>query len=181
MDPFKKKILRRLKSKCYDLEKELEHVESIYNDSLPLFIQEVNSYCDLNKIKNPLTDIIDDTDQKNKKKTLSNDFRFVYREIAKKTHPDINPENENSLQLYRNAVKAKNNNDINKIICIAKDLNIDINSFKYSDISKIERSLEETEAKIKEITSSYPYVWFFADSKKRPDVIAGFTFKMCNS
>jgi hypothetical protein len=181
LDLYKKKLLRRLKSKCHSLGKELEHVELIYNDALPLFIKEVNLYCASNKIENPLNNLDSDQDKKNKKESLSDDFKFVYRQIAKKTHPDVNTEDEFSLKLYRSAVKAKNDNDINEIISIAKDLNIDINTFKYSDITKIERSIENTEAKIKKITTSYPYVWFFSNSKKRPDIIAGFTFKMCNS
>ena len=181
MDLYKKKLLRRLKSKCHSLGKELEHVELIYNDALPLFIQEVNLYCVSNNIENPLNNLDDNQQKTSKQESLSKDFKFVYREIAKKTHPDVNTEDEISLKLYRSAVKAKDNNDINEIISIAKDLNIDINTFRYSDIEKIERSIENTEAKIKQITNSYPYVWFFASSKKRPDIIAGFTFKMCNS
>lgn len=180
MDLYKTKILRRLKFKCSELQEELDYVQCIYNEAVPSFCSEVEVFCKENNIKNPL-DSLDDEEKEKKKEEFTDNIKHVYREIAKKTHPDVNESSVNSLDLYRNASKAKKNNDIHEIISIAKDLKIDINNLKYSEISKIERSIENTEAKIKQITNSYPYVWFFSSDKKRPDIIAGFTLKMCNS
>ena len=180
MDQYKLKLIRQLKAKCSEINQELETVESFYNQAVPLFCAEVSSYCEDNKIKNPLDDI-KDKKQEEDKDELSSDIKSVYRKIAIKTHPDkVGADNE-SINLYQDATEAKKKSKIYKIISIAKDLKIDIYNFEYDEIKKIERSIEKTEVEIKKITNSYPYVWFFSSVKKRPEIIAGFTLKMCNS
>ena len=180
MDQYKLKLIRKLKVKCSEVNQELETVESFYNQAAPLFCAEVSSYCEENNIKNPL-DYIKDEKQKEEKEELSSDIKSVYRKIAIKTHPDKVGADNKSINLYQDATEAKKKSKIDKIISIAKDLKIDIYSFDYEEIKKIERSIENTEVEIKKITNSYPYVWFFSGAKKRAEIITGFTLKMCNS
>ena len=81
---------------------------------------------------------------------------------------------ENKVDLYKDASKAKKNNEVDKLISIAKDLKIDISDLNYSDIRSIEQSISDTEDKINKMRSSYPWIWFFSTVKKREDIISRF-------
>ena len=174
MDKFKQKLIRSLKVECKKVNEELSEVESLFEQALPLFCEAVSVFCVKNNIKNPL----------DKKQEESNDefeeisnqkIKSLYREIAKKTHPDKVSSKENQIDLYQSAVEAKKTNKIDKIISIAKDLKIKTHDLKYADISAIERSIESTNKKITKIRQSYPFVWLFSDIKKRDKIVERFT------
>lgn len=175
MDKFKQRLIRSLKAKCKRVNEELFEVESIFNDALPLFLEAVSVFCKKNNAKNPLEEKKEEI--KDKPIEISNaKIKSLYREIAKKTHPDKLDSKENQLEIYQSAVEAKKTNKIDKIISIAKDLKIQTNDLKYSDISAIEKSIESTKEKITEIRNSYPFTWFFSNSKTREEIVERFTF-----
>lgn len=172
MDNYKNTLIRKLKAECSEVNKELSEVEVLFNQAVPLFCAAVNKYCDINSCKNPLEDLPED--KEDERKNVTPKLKSVYRKIAVKTHPDKLSSSEESLDLYQDATNAKKNNQVDKIISIAKDLKIDIYDFSYQDIKSIEESIKHTQSKIEKIRVSYPWVWFFSTVKKREDIISRF-------
>jgi hypothetical protein len=172
LDGYKQKLIRKLKTRCSELNEELCEVESLFNQAVPLFCAAVDNFCKSKDFENPLNSLKDD--KEDEKIQFSSNFKSVYRKIAIETHPDKGVEDDKKLELYHDATDAKKNQQIDKIISIAKDLKIDIYDFSFEDIKLIEQSMSDTEEKINKIRSSYPWAWFFSNVKKRDDIISGF-------
>lgn len=172
MDRYKQRLIRKLKSQCSEVNSELSEVESLFNQAVPLFCAAVDSYCQSNNFENPLNSLKDD--KNDEKQQFSSNVKSVYRKIAIETHPDKGTQDDKKLELYNNANDAKKNQQVDKIISIAKDLKIDLYDFNFDDIKLIEASISETEDKINKIRSSYPWAWFFSTVKKREDIISRF-------
>ncbi len=172
MDIYKNTLLRKLKAECSEVNDELLEVDSLFNQAVPLFCAATNKYCEINSCKNPLNDL--DLQEKEELKSVNPKFKSVYRKIAVKTHPDKSCASDDTVNVYQDATDAKKNNQVDKLISIAKDLKIDIYDFSYQDIKSIEESILETKSKIKKIRESYPSVWFFSTVKKRQDIISRF-------
>lgn len=172
MDIYKKQLIRKLKSRCSEVNDELLEVEVLFDQAVPLFCSAVSEYCSENSCDNPLDHLV--SEQEKVVNSFSSNIKSVYRKIAVETHPDKGIEDENKKKLYNDANDAKKENKVDKIISIAKDLKIDIYSFDFDDIREIESSISGTESKINQIRSSYPWIWFFSSSKKRSDIISRF-------
>ena len=172
MDTYKLKLLRQLKVKCSEISEEFSEVDGLFNQAVPLFCSAVYSYCEDNSCKNPLDELKDSEEEE--KQVVTDNIKSVYRKIAIQTHPDKGVSDENKVDLYKDASKAKKNNEVDKLISIAKDLKIDISDLNYSDIRSIEQSISDTEDKINKMRSSYPWIWFFSTVKKREDIISRF-------
>lgn len=173
MSDYKENLLRKLKAKCSEVNQELLEVNSIYEDSLPLFYQQVLLYCKENNLKDPFSKF------KDEKKTdstppMSGEFKSLYRKIAVKTHPDKTKSKDTIVEKYQEASKAKKDNKIDKLVSIAKDLKINLNQMSYTDIKAIESSIIDTEKKIQEIRASYIWAWVFSSNKERSNIIVRF-------
>lgn len=176
MSDYKQNLLRKLKVKCAEVNKELSEVNSIYNDSFPLFYQEVLSYCDLKGLINPFSKLKDET-KVDVRPSIPDEFKSLYRKIAVKTHPDKTKDKGLVVEKYQEATKAKKNNKIYKLVSIAKDLKINLNEMSYKDIKLIESSIIDTEKKIEQIRSSYIWAWVFSSNKERSNIIVRFVTK----
>ena len=173
MDSFKLKLLRQLKARCSEISEEFSEVDGLFNQAVPLFCAAVDLYCKENSIENPLNQI-NEEEKEDQTRVVTDNIKSVYRKIAIQTHPDKGIKEDHKVDLYKDASKAKKNNETDKLISIAKDLKIDISDLNYSDIRSIELSISETEQKITKMRSSYPWVWFFSTVKKRQDIISRF-------
>jgi hypothetical protein len=173
LDDYKSKLLRKLKAKCSELNNELSEVNSIYEKSVPLFCSEVCDYCAKNSIENPLEKLKKETKEKNNPE-VEPEFKSLYRKIAIETHPDKVANNEKKLDTYKEATEAKKQNKIDKLVSIAKDLKINLNKMKFSDIKRIEESIIKTEKTISDIRNSYVWLWVFSSKKERKDIIVKF-------
>ena len=173
MNNYKSKLLRKLKAKCSELNRELSEVNDIYEESIPIFCSEVFDYCSKNNLENPL--------EKLKKEKVDKDnpevppeFKSLYRKIAIETHPDKVSNDDKKLDAYQEATEAKKENKIDKLISIAKDLKIDLNEMKFSDIKSIESSIIKTETAISTIRNSYVWLWAFSNTRDRLNIIVRF-------
>ena len=68
MDFYKEKLLRKLKVRCSEVNKELIEVNGIYEQSIPLFCSEVSFYCKKNNLKNPLDKLNEEKREETKKR-----------------------------------------------------------------------------------------------------------------
>jgi predicted transcriptional regulator YdeE len=173
MSDYKEKLLRKLKAKCAEVNQEFLEVNSIYEDSFPLFYQEVLLYCKENDLKDPFSKF------KDQKKTdsspaMSDEFKSLYRKIAVKTHPDKTKSKDCIVEKYQEASKAKKDNKIYKLVSIAKDLKINLKEMSYTDIKAIEYSIIDTQKKIEEIRATYIWAWIFSPNKERYNIIVRF-------
>lgn len=173
MDNYKSKLLRKLKAKCSELNRELSEVNSIYEESVPIFCSEVCDYCSRNDLQNPLEKLKEDKEKKGEPE-VAPEFKSLYRKIAIETHPDKVANNDKKLDAYQEATEAKKENKIDKLVSIAKDLKIDLNKMKFSDIKFIEASIIKTEKTISDIRNSYVWLWAFSSKKERGDIIVKF-------
>lgn len=173
MDDYKSKLLRKLKAKCSELNIELSEVNSIYEESVPIFCSEVRDYCSKNNLENPLEKLKEDKENKEKPE-VAPEFKSLYRKIAIETHPDKVANNDKKLDAYQEATEAKKENKIDKLVSIAKDLKIGLDKMKFSDIKSIELSIIETKKTISNIRNSYVWHWAFSSKKERVNIIAKF-------
>ena len=173
MNNYKSKLLRKLKAKCSELNSELSEVNSIYEESVPIFCSEVVDYCDKNNLENPLEKLKKEKVDK-KKPEVAPEFKSLYRKIAIETHPDKVSNSDKKLDAYQEATEAKKENKIDKLISIAKDLKIDLNEMKFSDIKSIESSIIKTETAIFAIRNSYVWLWAFSNTRNRLNIIVRF-------
>lgn len=179
MDYYKKKLIHKLKAQSSEVQDELSDVESIFDRATPLFCEAVHSFCSNSSRQNPLEDLKDESTED--KDVITDGIKSIFRKIAVKTHPDKVDDVESSIDQYRDVTTAKKDQDVNKIISIAKDLKIDMNDISYSDIKIIENSIKKTQLKIEKIMNSYPWVWFYSNENKRVDIITEFVINKCNT
>lgn len=172
MDFYKEKLLRKLKARCSEVNKELIEVNGIYEQSIPLFCSEVSHYCKKNNLKNPL-DELNEEKKEGVKKTIPPEFKSLYRKIVSKTHPDKCADDK-KIEKYQQAANAKKERKIDKLVSIAKDLKINLNEMTFADIKIIEQSIIDTEKAILEVMSSYVWAWAFSPNKERGDIILKF-------
>ena len=119
MDRYKQRLIRKLKSKCSEVNSELSEVESLFNQAVPLFCAAVDSYGQSNDFENPLNSLKDD--KNDEKQQFSSNVKSVYRKIAIETHPDKGIQDDKKLELYNDANNAKKNQKDDKIISIEKE------------------------------------------------------------
>lgn len=172
MDFYKEKLLRKLKVRCSEVNKELIEVNGIYEQSIPLFCSEVSFYCKKNNLKNPL-DKLSEEKREETKKTIPPEFKSLYRKIVSETHPDKGADDK-KIEKYQQATNAKKESKIDKLVSIAKDLKINLNKMTFADIKTIEQSILDTEEAIMKVRSSYIWAWAFATNKDRGDIILKF-------
>ena len=188
MDDYKQRLIRKLKFKCKALGIELKTTQSIYNDAVPGFCEAVEVFCSSRKCDNPLTQslkgkhsppegsmeaYIAETLTESQKKELPAQFRKVFRSIVQETHPDKSPEVD-GVDLYQEAVEAKKDNEVGKLIALTQDLKIDLSHLTYAAITEIESQIDKMKDDIASLHRSYPWVWYYSNNVHRSKIIKDF-------
>ena len=188
MSDYKQKLIRKLKFRCKSLGLELKAAQSIYNDAVPGFCAAVDLFCSSQECENPLTQAlkskssppegsmeayIAETLTESQKKELPAQFRKVFRSIVVETHPDKTSEMD-SVDLYQEAVEAKKNNKVGKLIALTQDLKIDLSHLTYAAITEVESQIDKMEDDITSLQNSYPWVWYYSNNLRRSKIIERF-------
>jgi len=161
---FKEKLVRRLKFKCKELSEELKSTNKTYGLITPEFESAFNLFCSSNNLENPLDKEI--KKKPKEKKSIPEDLKSLYREIAIKTHPD-KTSNDDSGEILIKASIAKKDNNTTELMSIAKDLKIDTSKIDFESIEAIEENIKKIEKEIELKTNSFPWVWFFSGKKEK--------------
>lgn len=126
-----------------------------------------------------------------KEKFESDEIKKIFREAAKKSHPDSGS-TSNNMELFKDLIQAKKDNELNKFLDIAKKIdnnkkdkpkeNVKSKTSKIDDvkeetitfnsIEKLEKEVQDLESKIIKIKNSVHWVWYYANPKLKTKIIA---------
>ena len=178
---FKKlnrKEYNRLRYQWKQVNQEYKDTQEVANKINIKFVDYVYIFTKENKIKNPFDDIKENKEDKSRDNSQLSSFssvRALYRDIMKQTHPD---KKENNEQLYIEANKAKNENNLHKLLDVGKKLKLNLSDISREQLNLLESNIKEIEEKIREIKNSYPWVWFHGSQQTKHEVIYGFLTRM---
>lgn len=174
IDPEKAKIIRKLKHKTKYLDIEFQETSDLLEKAKNEFFSSIRDFCTKNPdAVSPLCNIPKEDNKERKDKSEdSEEVKSIYREIAKATHPDKNPgEEEEAKQMFITASEAKENNKIEDLINISFDLDIDISNISIELIEELELSLIKKEKKIQEMRQDTSVKWFNSPQDIRDQLI----------
>ena len=114
-------------------------------------------------------DVSENNEEKSEKIEKSNKVKTLFRKIVKLTHPDI----VNDIELNKIYIEASSlyeNNDKVNLYKICNKLNIDY-EFDDEDKEEIDKEINKIKEKINFLESTFAWVWFNAEDKKKKDSI----------
>ena len=145
---------------CASMDKDMQsHIEENYPDHYKTIYHFMPN-------GQPVVLISEEEPQENKEEANKNkDLKNLYREIAKKTHPD--KKNSNS-ELFKESACAYADNDMGKMIQIATEANVNVSDDVSSETTDL---LEENIATIHERIKSYKETasWAWHNTKNERD------------
>ena len=161
---------KKLQRQILYLRTDLEETPFIFQDCLVEFEGEFRDY-----FKNQST--------KDHKKVTTDppefnipreDVNVVFRMIAQKTHPDklvkedtLSSTYKEKVDMYKEALGSVDNKDWSRVIEIAMELGIDVSDVKSDDSDYLNESIKGLTSKIKELQSTYAWIWYHTDDKKQ--------------
>lgn len=107
-------------------------------------------------------------DSKPKEDLLPKEIKTLYRKIMMKTHPDKTkgkPYEEEYQDLYKQAVKAKNDNDKSEILYIAYKLKLkEVFEIDEEHFNNLKLKIKTFEMKSNQIDNNPFWVWYHTDN-----------------
>ena len=160
---------KKLQRQILYLRTELEETTFIFQDCLIEFEGEFRDY-------------FKDQSNKDHKKVTTDppefdipkeDVKNVFKKIAQKTHPDklikedtLSSTYKEKVDMYKEALGSVENRDWSRVIEIAMELGIDVSDIKKDDSDYLHESTKALIEKIKELKSTYAWVWYHAENKE---------------
>ena len=166
--------LFRKKISCIEKKKMISYCQAAVNYGKLIDIEEMNRHIEreMSDYQQQLNDMIENNKTCKNLDTISqNEYlktKRLYRKIAKKIHPDLNPVTENNpvlSELWINVMNAYHRNDLEAL----ERLEVQINSVlretgistDETDIPDIEDKIQSLENEIETILSTDPYQYKF--------------------
>lgn len=97
------------------------------------------------------------------KKEIPESIKKVFKEIAKKTHPDL--VGESNTELFQKAQSAVDENSYSEILEIAKELEIPPPEPSIEDVKLLEKEISYINKEIKKIKETYAWTWYHSNNK----------------
>ena len=144
--------IKKLKLKIEWLRLELDETNQIFTKCLDKFYKDF-AYCIRDAKKN---EPVDHEEPFSISPEITNK---LFKEIAIKTHPDKKHTETN--ETFVKANKANEKNDLSVLLCIAKELDIDVAEYVDNEIL-LEQHANELESKIHQIKQGIPWTWYHA-------------------
>jgi len=117
----------------------------------------------------------DDLENTPKEDLLPQEIKTVYRKIMMKTHPDKtkgSPFEEEYEELYKKAVKAKNDNDKAEILYIAFKLNIkEVFDVDDEHFGNVRYKIKTLEMKSTQLDNNPFWVWYHTDNRALKNIM----------
>ena len=173
------KIIKKLTLKIRYLTLELEEVKEIMHECNAEWMEylyhlqnqyDIEIYREISeKVKKNESRCLNKDIKVNKKHDKNQDkiFKSMYRDIAKRAHPDLNEDDEVMARIMRHATEAKNKDDLITLLDICDDLDIDKPKINDNHIKIIENNIKSKENEIAAIKKTDAWIWRHADSSGR--------------
>jgi len=116
---------------------------------------------------------------KSQNKEAPESIKKIFKEIAKKTHPDLTGE-ENS-EIFQKAQSAVDEHSYSEILQIAKELDIPPPEPTEEDIRLLEKEVGLVSIQVRKIKETYAWTWYNAsDRESVMERYVAKTTKMCS-
>lgn len=163
---------KKLKHKMSYLNMEHEEISDIFQHAKQKFISAMFKYCRDNDKKSPFSE---GKDTKKEAEDSPEEIKELYREIVKNTHPDktqnlSEEEIESRAELYHEATDGKTSGDLHKILKVALELNIEIDSLSEELINTLESEIIKVESHISKMQKDIMYRWYYADPDQQKKI-----------
>lgn len=168
-----RKQFKKLRHKALYLSMEYEELVEEFEEVRHRFISKMLEYCKNKKIEDPFESIA--PEKKQKESISDNDMNELFREIVKKTHPDLNknlPEEdmEERVDLYNEAVKGKNRGNFRKILQVALELNVQIKTITPEFIQQLKSEIQNMNKSMNHIKQDIMYKWHKAPEQQKQQI-----------
>jgi hypothetical protein len=100
---------------------------------------------------------------------VKNKVKKIYREIVKKTHPDIT-NSEDMIELYMRATEAQDNYNLFELYLISSTLNIPI-VLDENDFNVLNELINNKKRNLKSIEASFIWLWIHSKTDEEKDSI----------
>ena len=154
-----------LKARYVDLE--LQEVKDVYTTCVSEWNSYVARISGENNIKQPDTTCnvkLPEKEASKPKKQQPGVVKHMYREIARKVHPDKTRSNdEDNERLMRQATRAKESGDLISLLDMCDDLGLDTPDLRIGHVKYIEKLIEKKETEITKMKQSDAWIWYHAD------------------
>ena len=169
-----KKQFQKLRHKALYLNMEHEELMEDFQHIRHEFISKMLEYCKNKNIENPFCSV----PEENNKKTniISNkEMNEVFREIVKKTHPDLNKslteeELEEKVELYNQAIEGKQDGNFRKVLQVALELNVKIKKISPEFIKQLRQEIQKMNKQIQQIKNDIMYKWGKGDDNLKKQI-----------
>ena len=188
---IEQKKIKRLRKELQFVQSELEYVQEVLNEWHLIFEEYHRDYCkrkgiDLDqlnkKCSKKITQLIDNPITKDnglilyQNKKHKDIFKKIYKQIAKKLHPDIGGDEEE----FKKATTAMQEKNLQKLLDICDEHVIFIQIDKEM-IKLLQEQISETKEKINKEKSTYSWsLYSCADDKCKENVIKKFLKHLFN-
>lgn len=168
-----KKVFNKLRHKAIYLNMEHEDLVEEFDEVRRSFIAKMLEYCDIKNIQDPFESV---PDKKDISTELSSDeMNDLFREVVKKTHPDLNknlPEDElnERLDMYNQVVAGKQDGDFRKILKVALELNVGMKNISPEFINQLKKEIQKMQKQIHHIRNDIMYKWHKGNSEIKKSI-----------
>tara|TARA_R110002110_G_scaffold201521_1_gene412524 strand:+ start:1673 stop:2248 length:576 start_codon:yes stop_codon:yes gene_type:complete len=159
---------------CKDVEKDIRtYLQEHYPDHY-------NSFFDPpEKPEEPTKEVEQDTKPEPEEKPAApknKDIKKLYRKIAENTHPDKTGNNQYA-DLFSEAARAYDQNDIGKLLEIAGNLNIELLELSPSSILLLENNIKTLSLEIHNKKNTVAWSWSKSSTDEEKDKLIAMVFK----
>ena len=173
------KKFNKFKHKLAYLNLEHEDCVAIFKTAKKNFISEMFKYCGENDLEAPFAQV-NDKKKSGPNTLITEEEKDLYRNIIMKTHPDklsgLSQEDiEKKTELYQQAIKGKEDGDFNKILKVALDLDIELESMSTDILNRIEEEVTLLDKKIKDIKNDLMWKWYYCNKAQQEEIFRQLT------
>ena len=179
---LREKRFAKLRHKALYINLEHEDVMDTFKHAQSLFISTMFKYCHQHSLDAPFEPVPQGCSPNSGLSLDSQESKELYRKIAKKTHPDTmhglsEEEMEERASLYQEATEGKKEGDIHKILNVALQLNISVETLTSEFLDQIEVAAHQLESKINRIKKDIMWNWYYASPEEQEEIFKQLTKK----
>jgi len=163
-----KREFNKLRYEWRELSKEHEELSKTEKIAWGVFYEAAMEYIDENNLKNPFQPK-DKESEKSSSFFETEEAKGLFREAARKTHPDKTE--EDCVDLFKNIATAKKRGDFNEFLENAKKVDVKIENVTVEQIEKLEEEVNELEKKIDGILFSVHWIWYHANNYNKLKIL----------